>query len=151
RQGRTGARAARRLWHGVVGAWPVVLHALGHCRGHDVDARRLLRRPVRGSVECAAAAARVVGDERPADGDEQLRQHAGGRARFGRSVALPQRTLDLSPVRIIVVFSILTLVSSVYVLAIVPEFFVRFSLWLLTHTIYRIRIIGEENVPFRGP
>ena len=59
--------------------------------------------------------------------------------------------LDLSPVRIIVVFSVVTLISSVYVLAIVPEFFVRFSLWLLTHTIYRIRIVGEQNVPFRGP
>src|SRR5206468_1647450 len=33
----------------------------------------------------------------------------------------------------------------------VPEFLVRFSLWLLTHTIYRIRIVGQENVPFRGP
>ena len=59
--------------------------------------------------------------------------------------------LDLSPVRIIVVFSVVTLISSIYVLAIVPEFFVRFSLWLLTHTIYRIRIVGEQNVPFRGP
>jgi len=64
---------------------------------------------------------------------------------------LCRSALDLSPARIIIVFSILTLISSVYVLAIVPEFFVRFSLWLLTHTIYRIRIIGEENVPFRGP
>ncbi len=27
----------------------------------------------------------------------------------------------------------------------------RFSLWLLTHTIYRIRIVGQENVPSRGP
>ena len=27
----------------------------------------------------------------------------------------------------------------------------RFSLWLLTHTVYRIRIVGQENVPFRGP
>jgi len=64
---------------------------------------------------------------------------------------LCRSALDLSPVRIIVIFSILTLISSAYVLAIVPEFFVRFSLWLLTHTIYRIRIIGEQNVPIRGP
>ncbi len=38
-----------------------------------------------------------------------------------------------------------------YVLARVPEFFVRFSLWLLTHTIYRIRIAGQQHVPARGP
>ena len=36
-------------------------------------------------------------------------------------------------------------------LALVPEFFVRFCLWLLTHTIYRIRIVGADNVPFKGP
>jgi acyl-[acyl-carrier-protein]-phospholipid O-acyltransferase / long-chain-fatty-acid--[acyl-carrier-protein] ligase len=52
--------------------------------------------------------------------------------------------------RLILVFGVITLVSSVYVLAIIPEFLVRFSLWLLTHTIYRIRIIGQENVPSHG-
>jgi acyl-[acyl-carrier-protein]-phospholipid O-acyltransferase / long-chain-fatty-acid--[acyl-carrier-protein] ligase len=40
---------------------------------------------------------------------------------------------------------------AVYIFTLVPEFFVRFSLWLLTHTIYRIRIIGQEHVPLRGP
>ena len=48
-------------------------------------------------------------------------------------------------------FGVLTLVSSLYVLSVVPEFTIRFSLWLLTHTIYRIRIVGQEYVPFRGP
>ena len=45
----------------------------------------------------------------------------------------------------------LTLVASIYVLSVVPEFLVRFCLWLLTHTIYRIRIDGQEHVPSRGP
>jgi acyl-[acyl-carrier-protein]-phospholipid O-acyltransferase / long-chain-fatty-acid--[acyl-carrier-protein] ligase len=57
----------------------------------------------------------------------------------------------LSPERIIFLSGIATFVSSVYVLALVPEYFVRFSLWLLTHTIYRIRIVGQDHVPFRGP
>ena len=59
--------------------------------------------------------------------------------------------LRLSPDRILVAFGVVTLLSSVYVLSVVPEFLVRFSLWLLTHTIYRIRIVGQEHVPFRGP
>src|SRR5262249_28136526 len=59
--------------------------------------------------------------------------------------------LHLSPDRILLVFGLVTLVSSVYVLTVVPEFLVRFSLWLITHTLYRIRIVGQENVPFRGP
>lgn len=41
--------------------------------------------------------------------------------------------------------------SSAYVLSVVPEFLIRFSLWLLTHTVYRIRILGQEQVPARGP
>jgi acyl-[acyl-carrier-protein]-phospholipid O-acyltransferase/long-chain-fatty-acid--[acyl-carrier-protein] ligase len=57
----------------------------------------------------------------------------------------------LSPDRILLVFGVITLLSSVYVLSVVPEFLIRFSLWLLTHTVYRIRIVGQENVPFRGP
>ncbi len=44
-----------------------------------------------------------------------------------------------------------TILGAIYVLAILPAFFVRFSLWLLTHTVYRIRATGTEHVPFRGP
>ena len=57
----------------------------------------------------------------------------------------------LAPESILLSFGLFTLVSSVYVLSIVPEFLVRFSLWLITHTIYRIRIVGQEHVPSRGP
>jgi acyl-[acyl-carrier-protein]-phospholipid O-acyltransferase/long-chain-fatty-acid--[acyl-carrier-protein] ligase len=59
--------------------------------------------------------------------------------------------LGISPDRIILTFGVLTVVSSVYVLAVVPDFLIRFCLWLLTHTLYRIRIVGQEHVPFRGP
>jgi acyl-[acyl-carrier-protein]-phospholipid O-acyltransferase/long-chain-fatty-acid--[acyl-carrier-protein] ligase len=59
--------------------------------------------------------------------------------------------LGLSADRIVLVIGLLTLAGSVYVLSVVPEFLVRFSLWMLTHTIYRIRLIGQEHVPFRGP
>jgi acyl-[acyl-carrier-protein]-phospholipid O-acyltransferase/long-chain-fatty-acid--[acyl-carrier-protein] ligase len=53
--------------------------------------------------------------------------------------------------RIVLIFAIVTLAGSVYVLSVVPEFLVRFSLWLLTHSIYRIRIEGQQHVPSRGP
>ena len=67
------------------------------------------------------------------------------------ALALLSDRLRLAPERILLVFGALTLLSSVYVLAIVPEFLVRFTLWSFTHTIYRIRIVGQEHVPFRGP
>ncbi len=57
----------------------------------------------------------------------------------------------MTPSRIVGTFGVVTLLSSAYVLAIVPEFFIRFSLWVLTHTIYRITVAGEEHVPHRGP
>jgi acyl-[acyl-carrier-protein]-phospholipid O-acyltransferase / long-chain-fatty-acid--[acyl-carrier-protein] ligase len=57
----------------------------------------------------------------------------------------------LSPERVFFASGLVTMAGSVYVLARVPEFFVRFSLWLLTHTVYRIRIVGQQHVPARGP
>jgi acyl-[acyl-carrier-protein]-phospholipid O-acyltransferase / long-chain-fatty-acid--[acyl-carrier-protein] ligase len=59
--------------------------------------------------------------------------------------------LAMTADRIILLFGVLTLVASIYVLSVVPEFLVRFCLWLLTHTIYRIRIDGQQHVPSRGP
>jgi acyl-[acyl-carrier-protein]-phospholipid O-acyltransferase/long-chain-fatty-acid--[acyl-carrier-protein] ligase len=59
--------------------------------------------------------------------------------------------LQMPADRIFLTFGILTLASSAYVLWLVPEFTIRFSLWLLTHTIYRIRILGQDNVPGHGP
>lgn len=59
--------------------------------------------------------------------------------------------LHLTLGQIIVAAGIFTLAASVYALATLPDFFVRFTLWMLTHTIYRIRIIGTPNIPERGP
>jgi len=59
--------------------------------------------------------------------------------------------LTLSPSQIIFTFGLVTIAANAYVLSILPDFLIRFSLWLLTHTFYRIRIIGQEHVPFRGP
>lgn len=53
--------------------------------------------------------------------------------------------------QIILIFSLLTLAATVYILTILPDFLIRFTLWLLTHTFYRIRIVGQQHVPARGP
>ncbi|MCZ6625175.1 MAG: acyl-[ACP]--phospholipid O-acyltransferase, partial [Deltaproteobacteria bacterium] len=59
--------------------------------------------------------------------------------------------LQIQADRIILIFGLLTLAITVYILSILPDFLIRFTLWMLTHTIYRIRIVGQEHVPFRGP
>src|SRR5437016_622327 len=67
------------------------------------------------------------------------------------ALSLCTNVFGLPADRIIFIFGVLTLASSIYVLSVVPEFLVRFSLWLLTHTVYRITIVGGDHVPFRGP
>ena len=59
--------------------------------------------------------------------------------------------LLLDPQQIVLLLGAVTLAANVYVLSILPDFLIRFSLWLLTHTVYRIRIEGQAHVPFRGP
>jgi acyl-[acyl-carrier-protein]-phospholipid O-acyltransferase / long-chain-fatty-acid--[acyl-carrier-protein] ligase len=46
--------------------------------------------------------------------------------------------------------AILTLLTTVYSIYLLPDSLLRFVLWLATHTIYRIRVEGRENIPERG-
>jgi acyl-[acyl-carrier-protein]-phospholipid O-acyltransferase/long-chain-fatty-acid--[acyl-carrier-protein] ligase len=46
--------------------------------------------------------------------------------------------------------AILTLLTTVYAIYLLPDSLVRFVLWAATHTIYRIRVEGRENIPETG-
>jgi acyl-[acyl-carrier-protein]-phospholipid O-acyltransferase/long-chain-fatty-acid--[acyl-carrier-protein] ligase len=59
--------------------------------------------------------------------------------------------MHIAPEKLILWVGVATLIATVYIVRLVPEFLVRFVLWMVTHTIYKIRIVGQENVPFRGP
>jgi len=59
--------------------------------------------------------------------------------------------LHLSPDKLILIFGFVTLLVTVYIVTVVPDFLTRFVLWMVTHTLYKVRIVGQENVPFRGP
>ena len=59
--------------------------------------------------------------------------------------------MHMRPDTIVLVFGVVTLLVTVYIVTVVNDFLIRFLLWLLTHTVFRIRIVGQENVPFRGP
>jgi acyl-[acyl-carrier-protein]-phospholipid O-acyltransferase/long-chain-fatty-acid--[acyl-carrier-protein] ligase len=58
--------------------------------------------------------------------------------------------LHMGPDRIILIFGFVTLAVTIYIATAVDVFLVRFVLWALTHTFFRIRIVGAENVPARG-
>jgi 1-acyl-sn-glycerol-3-phosphate acyltransferase len=48
--------------------------------------------------------------------------------------------------------AVLNAVVALYIFLLVPEFFMRFVAWILTHTLYRARVSGiEEFVPDEGP
>jgi acyl-[acyl-carrier-protein]-phospholipid O-acyltransferase/long-chain-fatty-acid--[acyl-carrier-protein] ligase len=59
--------------------------------------------------------------------------------------------VGVDPVAIILLSAAATAVGTVYALKTVPEFLIRFLAWMLTHSIYRLRVEGVENVPERGP
>jgi acyl-[acyl-carrier-protein]-phospholipid O-acyltransferase/long-chain-fatty-acid--[acyl-carrier-protein] ligase len=59
--------------------------------------------------------------------------------------------LHMTGSQIIAVAGVLTLLATAYILTVLPDFFVRFVLWMLTHTVYRIKIVGRPNIPQRGP
>ncbi len=47
--------------------------------------------------------------------------------------------------------AILNAVVAIYIFTLVPEFLMRFLVWILIHTIYRVRVTGMDNIPEEGP
>jgi acyl-[acyl-carrier-protein]-phospholipid O-acyltransferase/long-chain-fatty-acid--[acyl-carrier-protein] ligase len=62
-----------------------------------------------------------------------------------------QTPFGMSADQVLLVFGLGTLVGTVFVVRLLPAFLVRFCLWVLTHTLYRIRIVGQPHLPQRGP
>jgi acyl-[acyl-carrier-protein]-phospholipid O-acyltransferase / long-chain-fatty-acid--[acyl-carrier-protein] ligase len=56
----------------------------------------------------------------------------------------------LSPSQVFLFSSVLTLAGTVYVVILLPDSLLRFVLWVLTRTIYRIHILGRDNIPAKG-
>jgi len=54
------------------------------------------------------------------------------------------------PSSIFLVSGIVTLGATIYMLWLLPDALLRFVLWFLTRTVYRIRVVGRENVPSKG-
>ena len=59
--------------------------------------------------------------------------------------------LQIKPSTMFLGLGILTMILAVAAVIVLPDFLVRLILVLLTRTVYRIRVHGEENVPTEGP
>ena len=51
---------------------------------------------------------------------------------------------------ILLIIGISTIATTIYAIRLVPDSLARLFLWALTHTFYRIRTIGRENIPEKG-
>jgi len=53
----------------------------------------------------------------------------------------------IGPGGIFLLCGLMTLGATIYILKLLPESFLRLVLWLLVHSIYRLKTIGRENLP----
>jgi acyl-[acyl-carrier-protein]-phospholipid O-acyltransferase/long-chain-fatty-acid--[acyl-carrier-protein] ligase len=59
-------------------------------------------------------------------------------------------SLKLSPPTVFLIIAAMTLAATVYIVVLLPDSLLRFVLWLLTRTLYRIKILGRDNIPAKG-
>ncbi|HEB81709.1 MAG TPA: MFS transporter [Gammaproteobacteria bacterium] len=65
-------------------------------------------------------------------------------------VAIAALSSGLTIAQLFLLVAIFNAVVAVYIYTLVPEFFMRFMVWLLIHTIYRVKTRGLENIPDEG-
>ena len=58
---------------------------------------------------------------------------------------------DLTIPQLFLITALLNAVVAMYIFTLVPEFLIRFLVWILIHTIYRVRVTGMEHIPNEGP
>ncbi len=59
--------------------------------------------------------------------------------------------LGLTIPQLILATALLNAVVAVYIYTLVPEFLMRFIVWMLIHSVYRLRKTGLEHIPEEGP
>ena len=57
---------------------------------------------------------------------------------------------QFSPHAIFLVGGVLTLVAAIYAVCLLPDALLRFALWCLANIIYRVRVVGRNNIPQKG-
>src|SRR2546426_224799 len=60
------------------------------------------------------------------------------------------RDAGLTVPQLLLVTAVVNAAVAVYIYTLIPEFLMRFLVWLLVHTVYRMRTRGMENLPEEG-
>jgi len=66
-------------------------------------------------------------------------------------LALLGGPLALSADKSLIVMAVLTFAATGYILTLLPNALLRFVLWTVTHTVYRVKIVNPQAVPVQGP
>lgn len=66
-------------------------------------------------------------------------------------VAIVVLSLGFSIAQLFLLVAVLNVLIAVYIYSLVPEFFMRFLVWLLIHSVYRVKVKGLDKVPEEGP
>ena len=61
---------------------------------------------------------------------------------FAAGLTIPQ---------LVLVIGVMNAAVAIYIYALVPEFLMRFMVWVLIHSVYRLRKSGLERIPEEGP
>lgn len=59
--------------------------------------------------------------------------------------------LELSVPEFFLALAIANVLVAAYIYTVVPEFLIRLLIWMLTHTMYRVKHEGMDNIPDEGP
>jgi acyl-[acyl-carrier-protein]-phospholipid O-acyltransferase/long-chain-fatty-acid--[acyl-carrier-protein] ligase len=59
--------------------------------------------------------------------------------------------LKANPAQVFLALGIVSLIATLSICITIPQAMIRLVLYFLTNTVYRIRVIGRENVPLNGP
>jgi 1-acyl-sn-glycerol-3-phosphate acyltransferase len=66
-------------------------------------------------------------------------------------VAIALLSSGLTIPQVILVLGIMNAAVAIYIYTLVPEFLMRFLVWILIHSVYRLRKKGLERIPEHGP
>ena len=66
-------------------------------------------------------------------------------------VAIVGMKLGLTIPQLFLLTGVLNALVAIYIFRLVPEFLMRFMVWLLIHTVYRLEKRGLDNIPEEGP
>jgi acyl-[acyl-carrier-protein]-phospholipid O-acyltransferase/long-chain-fatty-acid--[acyl-carrier-protein] ligase len=58
--------------------------------------------------------------------------------------------LNLTPHHMFIATAIMTLVATTYVVWLLPDSLLRLFVWVFTHSVYRLRVEGRDNIPEKG-